>query len=197
MKNLKLIYQQKFEKAKIKSYPFLHPKRINPYEVFGDFFDAGDIESHLAELKELYDKATSKKFLKKQPHSIMYDYKLFSEILNATWIVCKTKVKSRDIPFRMQELVMPGGVLTDCTLQRYLMEDEIKNPYLGFFHCYNDFALATYHRNLHIWFFFGMSKKDFLGKDKETKKTYKNLCRIIICTWPIYENELLGNKIEN
>ncbi|WP_293299178.1 hypothetical protein [Pedobacter sp. UBA4863] len=194
MKNLKRIYEEKFKQAVLKSDPFDLEKIVHPYQILVSFFDAGNIQSHLIVLKELYKNATRKGSLKKEPHSIMYNHKLFSELLNATWVIYKTKVKRKDIPFHMADVVMPGGALSNCTLQKYLMDDEISNPYLGFYHCYKDFSLSCYQRNLYHWFWFASSTKDFLGKDKDTKKIYRNFYKILICSWSIYKMELLNEN---
>lgn len=191
MENLTTIYEKKFKKSTAKSYPFFQQRPVHPYQVIGSFFNAGDVVGYLEISRRLFASATSERLLKKELHSMMYDHKLFSELLNATWIIYKTKVKCSAMPLQKDVFVVSGGHLDISIIKKFLMEDEMNNPYLGFFHCYKDFELAAYHRNLYYWFFFSLTDKDFLVKDKETRKIYKNLCKMIICSWLIYENELL------
>ncbi|WP_293299180.1 hypothetical protein [Pedobacter sp. UBA4863] len=191
--NLMLRYATAYKKARVKTLIFDNYE--DPFMVFRDFFSSSDIENHLAMLKRMYKHASVNRRFKKHPADIVLYYEIFTNLLNATWIIFKTNIRFKDLEAKEKYLgIGTGGELSNESLTKYLAEGEIEDAYRGFYNAFAHISLTEYHRRLNNWYKLSLCGDDHDDEDKLGRKIYKMLKKLMVCSWLIYEREILQSE---
>lgn len=186
---LTFLYRSKYKKAKLATLIF--GDYLDPYMVFSDFFSASDIKGHLAELKKMYRCAISLRRIKSSPANAIYDRELFSNVLNAAWVIDQTGIRFFQVANKEHYAGMSGGKLNDQKITHYLTDVEIKDPYLGIKNVFKKATLNECQAALYEWLKLAFCKCEF-DEDVKGGKRYKYIVKTLICCWLIYEKEILG-----
>jgi len=125
MKDLTPIYRNGFKKSIIKSYLFFQKRLTHPYNVLSESFNAGSIAGHLKIVKQLFNNTTIEICIAKGPNSMIHGHQLFSMLLNAIWLIEKTKVKYIAMPFQIELVVISVGNLRHRCLQQIFNAEPI------------------------------------------------------------------------
>ncbi len=193
--NIAVLFAAKYKKAKLKSVPF--DCYIDPYMVFSDFFGVSNIKGHLLEFKKIYRSAASLRCVKATPASVIYDRELFSNLLNAAWVINQTGIRFSQINGKEHYKGLSGGELSGKKINCYLTDAEINDPYLGIKKVFNDNTLQKCHAALNEWLKMALCKNEFEEDYKGRRKLYKGIVKVLICCWLIYEREIcVSTKVE-
>lgn len=190
-RDLSARFVAKYKEAKLKTLIF--EDRNDPYLIFGDFFSASGIGGHLRVLKKFFKYAVNIRSFKKHPADVVMYYETFCKILNAAWVIDETSVRFADLTSKETYVgIKTGGVLPDGILQKCLVEREISDPYFGIANVFKHAPLEQYHFRLNDWFKLSLCNDESIAEDKKTRQVYKNIVKILICSWLIYEKEVLA-----
>jgi len=181
------LYRSKYKKAKLATLIF--GDYSDPYLVFSDFFSVSDIKGHLMELKKMYRCAMSLRSIKSSPANAIYDRELFSNVLNAAWVIDQTGIRFFQVGNQQHYTGMSGGGLNNQKITRHLTDIEINDPYLAIKNVFKKVTLDECQAALYEWLKLAFCKSEF-DEDFKGRKRYKYIVKILICCWWIYEKEI-------
>lgn len=181
--------------------PVLHPVLLdedelkNPYKAIQLFFDADHLSGHLEVLSYWQKLVVRPEYYNRQncPTNLLYMYKVTSKLIEAAYILRKTKGKS--VAGKMGELSEDDYFANESSKWRAFPKNlgrkELLNPYRVFRKFFKAYSLEEYREHLYDWLSDGLSPYPAYDVHATHLITvYENLQKLFEAAWIIHEREI-------